>query len=184
MLAERRRGKDVLEGGPSAGERVARGGPEAPDKRTRRPPERSRCSHSARRGGRETQRAATPQPPSAAQMILIDPNRPRQQRPREHQEGRLFPGPPARRSPCPATGPRPTFPQGEGQQLVEPGVAQLPGPPTGPLQGSRHKCHSLRGVGIHQTEQLGQTFCKRQAHKPDPEEPVAASDLCCASHRS
>ena len=120
MLAERRRGKDVLEGGPSAGERVARGGPEAPDKRTRRPPERSRCSHSARRGGRETQRAATPQPPSAAQMILIDPNRPRQQRPREHQEGRLFPGPPARRSPCPATGPRPTFPQGEGQQLVEP----------------------------------------------------------------
>lgn len=52
----------------------------------------------------------------------------------------------------------PTFPQRERQQLVEPGVAQLPGSPAGPLQGSGHKSHSLRRIGIHQTEQFSQVF--------------------------
>lgn len=54
--------------------------------------------------------------------------------------------------------PRPTFPQGEGQQLVEPGMAQFPGPSTGPLQGSGHKSHSLRRIWIHQTKYFSQIF--------------------------
>lgn len=69
---------------------------------------------------------------------------------------------PTEQSPC-SSGPgsargRPTFPQGQGQQLVQPGVAQLPRASTGPLQSSGHKSHSLWRVWVHQAKQFSQVF--------------------------
>lgn len=52
-----------------------------------------------------------------------------------------------------------TFPQGEGQQLVQFGVTQLSRPSCGPFQGSGHKRYSLWRVLVHLAEELGQAFC-------------------------
>lgn len=52
-----------------------------------------------------------------------------------------------------------TFPQGDCQELMQFGGAQLPRAACGPLECAGHKCYSLWGVGVHQTEQLSQVLC-------------------------
>jgi len=53
-----------------------------------------------------------------------------------------------------------TLPQGDSQELVELGVAQLAGASRGPLDRPGHKRYSLRGVGVHQAKYLRQLLCR------------------------